>query len=246
MPRLPFPIEDGIEPVFSSRSLKFHYQDIQSHYCRKLNYLLEGTGHEMRRLEEIIVFYREYNVAPHIFNTASMIYNHSFMWICMSPYGEPPSAWMKNIINLNFGSMERFKLIWKMKCLQSFGCSWCWLVENDGRLDIVVSANAANPVGRARLNPLLAMDLWEHAYMIDYGTDVERYVENWLRCINWQFVEAMLQKIEPHPNIVPHPWENVPGEESINVLTDPSPENVVAEAYQKEERDNEPDDIYPD
>jgi len=166
---------------------------------------VNGTGHETHQLEQLLVIYREYSHHAPIYNEASMVYNHMFMWLCIIPNGKAPSKWLRAYLMNHFGGLNRFKEMWIASCKSLFGSGWCWLVENDGHPEIINSVNAGNPYARDGLSPIMVIDLWEHAYFHDYGTNREAYVVNWLKAVNWELIEVMIKRVERQTHVSPNP-----------------------------------------
>eukprot|EP01128_Nolandella_sp_AFSM9_P004557 TRINITY_DN205_c1_g1_i1.p1 TRINITY_DN205_c1_g1~~TRINITY_DN205_c1_g1_i1.p1 ORF type:complete len:245 (+),score=64.80 TRINITY_DN205_c1_g1_i1:121-855(+) len=207
LPYLHYKIEEGIRPVFSKKAATYHYKHIHGGHLKRLNLLIEATPSEMKALEEIILVNRVNSDDAAVFNQAASCYNHTFMWLSMIPDGRPPSEWMMAQLQTNFGGFDNFKDQWKNHCRAIFGQGWVWLIDNDGHLEIATAFNAGNPLGRRGINPLLLTDMWEHAYLMDYGNDVEQYVENWFHAVNWEFVETMLRKVETGTHVSISPEE---------------------------------------
>jgi len=175
----------------------YHYEHIHKHHVKHLNYLVSGTPFEKLPLEQIIAANRPaHNTGAYgkdenpLFHHASQVYNHNFAWLCMSPTPTIPSRTLVNAICLHFKSGDHFKRKWINTCRGVFGNGYMWLVEKDLEWHIVPSFGAGSPIGLSGVTPLLCMDLWEHAYLQDYGVDRHSYALNWMRAINWNFVES--------------------------------------------------------
>ncbi len=150
--------------------------------------MIAGTNLEGKSLEEIMIA----EPSGKVFNNAAQIWNHTFYWNSMTPDAGQPSQNVADAINKKFGSMEDFNKQFAEVAMGQFGSGWAWLVKNSsGDVDIVPSANAENPLAKD-LTPLLVCDVWEHAYYIDYRNDRGKYVESFLKVINWDFVEKNL------------------------------------------------------
>lgn len=188
LPALPFAI-DALEPHISAETLEFHHGKHHATYVLKLNGLVEGTDLAEKSLEEII----KSSEGP-VFNNAAQVWNHTFYWNCLAPNagGEPTGA-VADAINSNFGSFAAFQAAWNDKAVNNFGSSWTWLVKKaDGSLDIVNTSNAATPLTDATVTPLLTVDLWEHAYYIDYRNARPNYLNGFWALVNWDFVAKNL------------------------------------------------------
>ncbi|MFT7054226.1 MAG: Fe-Mn family superoxide dismutase [Psychromonas sp.] len=188
LPALPFAI-DALEPHISAETLEFHHGKHHATYVLKLNGLVEGTDLAEKSLEEII----KSSKGP-LFNNAAQVWNHTFYWNCLAPNagGEPTGA-VADAINASFGSFAAFQAAWNDKAVNNFGSSWTWLVKKaDGSLEIVNTSNAATPLTDATVTPLLTVDLWEHAYYIDYRNARPSYLNGFWALVNWDFVAKNL------------------------------------------------------
>ena len=161
LPELPY-AKDALEPHISKETLEYHHDKHHATYVTKLNGLVKGTEYETKTIEEIITS----KPATGIFNNAAQAYNHDFYWKCMAPNGVKPSEKMLQKINEAFGSFEEFKKQFTAKAVGHFGSGWCWLVLNNGKLEIQDFHDAQTPIANG-LKPLLCCDVWEHAYYID-------------------------------------------------------------------------------
>jgi len=188
LPPLPYD-QDALEPHISRETLEYHYGKHHNTYVVKLNGLVDGTDDADKSLEEIVT-----SSSGGIFNNAAQVWNHTFYWNCLSPNGggEPTGA-VADAINSAFGSFEDFKAKFTDSAVNNFGSSWTWLVKNaDGGLDIVNTSNAATPLTDDGVTPLLTVDLWEHAYYIDYRNVRPDYMAAFWNLINWDFVNENL------------------------------------------------------
>jgi Fe-Mn family superoxide dismutase len=179
---LPYP-RDALEPHISAETLDYHYGRHHQNYVTQLNHLIEGTGFEHAELEAIV---RESSGA--VFNNAAQIWNHSFYWNSLSPRGGgTPGGPLADAIARSFGSFEQFKEAFTQAAASHFGTGWTWLVQHpEGSLGIVNTSNAATPLtGLDR--PLLTVDVWEHAYYIDYRNVRPRYLEAFWALAHWGF-----------------------------------------------------------
>ena len=186
LPALPYD-KSALEPHISAETLEFHHGKHHNTYVDKLNGLVPGTEFEGKTLEEII------KAAPAgpVFNNAAQVWNHTFYWNSLSPNGggEPTGA-LADAINAKWGSFEAFKTEFNDKAVNNFGSSWTWLVKNaDGSLEIVNTSNAGTPM-TAGQTALLTVDLWEHAYYIDYRNVRPNYLAGFWALANWDFAAA--------------------------------------------------------
>ncbi len=181
---------NALEPYLSAETLSYHYDKHHRGYVEKLNALIESTPFEGLSLEEIIVRARE-TAEIEILNNASQVWNHAFLWESMSPNGGfKPTGRIMEMIENDFGDIESFKERFRRAALGQFGSGWAWLVMDGQNLRILTTGNADSPVGTDMV-PLLTLDVWEHAYYIDYRNERARYVDAFLdRLINWRFAEA--------------------------------------------------------
>ena len=189
LPALPY-AQDALEPHISKETLEYHYGKHHNTYVVKLNGLIPGTEFENKSLEEIIK-----SSTGGIFNNAAQVWNHTFYWHCLAPKagGEPTGA-VAEAINKAFGSFEEFKTKFTDSAVANFGSGWTWLVKKaDGSLAIVNTSNAATPLTDG-VTPLLTVDVWEHAYYIDYRNARPNYMTAFWNLVNWEFVTANLAK----------------------------------------------------
>ena len=173
LPALPYE-KNALEPHISAETLDYHHGKHHATYVTKLNGLIEGTDLESKSLEEIVK-----SSDGGVFNNAAQIWNHTFYWHSLSPNGGgEPSGALAEAITAKWGSFADFKAAFNDKAVNNFGSSWTWLVKTaDGGLDIVNTSNAATPITEAGVTPLLTVDLWEHAYYIDYRNLRPKYLE---------------------------------------------------------------------
>jgi len=189
LPALPFE-KNALEPHISAETLEYHYGKHHNTYVVKLNGLIEGTEFANKSLEEIVK-----SSSGGIFNNAAQIWNHTFYWNSLSPNGggEPTGA-LATAINASFGSFAEFKAKFTESAVNNFGSSWTWLVKNtDGSLAIVNTSNAATPITDGS-TPLITVDLWEHAYYIDYRNLRPSYLEAFWALANWEFANNNFTK----------------------------------------------------
>ncbi|MGY3856183.1 MULTISPECIES: superoxide dismutase [Fe] [Aeromonas] len=188
LPALPYAI-NALEPHISQETLEYHHGKHHNTYVVNLNNLVPGTEFEGKSLEEIIK-----TSTGGVFNNAAQIWNHTFYWHCLSPNGggEPTGA-LADAITKAFGSFAEFKDAFTKSAIGNFGSSWTWLVKKaDGSLAIVNTSNAGCPLTEAGTTPLLTVDLWEHAYYIDFRNLRPKYMETFWTLINWEFVAKNL------------------------------------------------------
>jgi Fe-Mn family superoxide dismutase len=187
---LPYP-EDALAPVISAKTLGLHYGRHHKGYVEKTNQLIAGTDLEGAALEEIIRKTSGNKDLQPVFNNAAQAWNHAFLWRSMRPQsaGGPPVV-LAQRLDKSFGSFENFKKQFVEAAVGQFGSGWAWLVEDGGALRIVQTANAGTPLAGGRI-PLLTMDVWEHAYYLDYQNRRAEYAQAVVdRLLNWDFAAA--------------------------------------------------------
>ena len=186
LPALPYE-KNALEPHISAETLSFHYEKHHNTYVVKLNGLIGGTEFENKALEDIVK-----TSSAGIFNNAAQIWNHTFYWDSLSPKGGgEPSGTLLSAINENFGSFAEFKTKFTESAINNFGASWTWLVKNaDGSLAIVNTSNAEIPLTHEGVTPLITVDLWEHAYYIDYRNVRPDYLNGFWSLANWDFAQS--------------------------------------------------------
>ncbi|MFZ5660024.1 MAG: superoxide dismutase [Pseudomonadota bacterium] len=192
LPRLPYP-ENALEPVISARTLGFHYGKHHQGYVNNLNKLVQGTALADAPLEAVI---RETAGKPEqsaIFNNAAQVWNHTFYWHSMRPKGGGrPNGRLGELLAASFGSYEQFRKAFANAAVGQFGSGWAWLVQDGGQLKVVKTPNAETPL-TGGMKPLLTLDVWEHAYYLDYQNRRPEYVEAVIdRLLNWEFAARNL------------------------------------------------------
>jgi Fe-Mn family superoxide dismutase len=183
LPPLPYP-KNALAPTMSEETLEFHYGKHHQAYVTNLNNLIKGTEFENLPLEEIIK-----KSSGGVFNNSAQVWNHTFFWNCMKPNGGgAPTGPVADAINAKWGSFDKFKEEFQKSAVGNFGSGWTWLVKKtDGSVDIVNTSNAGTPLTTDN-KALLTVDVWEHAYYIDYRNARPKFVESWWNLVNWDFV----------------------------------------------------------
>jgi Fe-Mn family superoxide dismutase len=196
LPPLPFS-RDGLEPHMSQKTLDFHHGEHHRAYVTTLNKLVRGTGFADRSLEDIIrATAADERQAP-IFHNAAQSWNHAFFWQCLRPGGggEPGSALLQRI-ERDFGGFSKFKEQFEEAAMGQFGSGWAWLVADGAKLKVTKTANAANPLVQGQ-TALLACDVWEHAYYLDFQHRRPDFVQTFLdHLVNWDFVARNLAQLD--------------------------------------------------
>lgn len=190
LPVMPYEM-NSLEPHISSETLEFHYGKLHQSYINNLNGLTEGTDLIDMPIEKIIM-----NSKGGIYNNATQVWNHTFYWNCMSPNGGgiPLSNNLVSAIDKSFGSFSEFKVEFSISAASIFGSGWTWLAQNnDGQLEIFNSNITGCPMTSGK-KALLNIDVWEHAYYLDYKHNRAKYIEAWWELINWDYVSSQFDK----------------------------------------------------
>ncbi len=187
LPELPF-AKDALAPHMSAETLEYHYGKHHQAYVTNLNNLIAGTEYENLSLEEIV----KKAPAGGVYNNSAQVWNHTFFWNCLSPNGggEPTGA-LADAIKAKWGSFDDFKKAFTASAVGNFGSGWTWLVKKaDGSVDIVNMGAAGTPLTTGD-TALLTVDVWEHAYYIDYRNLRPKFVETFLNNLaNWEFAQS--------------------------------------------------------
>jgi Fe-Mn family superoxide dismutase len=192
LPPLPFKKED-LEPYISARTIEFHYGKHHAGYVNKTNQLIAGTVYEKMPLVEIIQKTAGVADKAAIFNNAAQVFNHTFYWNSMHPKGGgEPTGKIGQKVEESYGNHQKFSEAFSDAAVSQFGSGWAWLILDAGKLKIVKTANADTPVAHG-MKPILTIDVWEHAYYLDYQNRRADYVQAFLEhLINWEFAEQNL------------------------------------------------------
>ena len=188
LPPLPF-AADALAPHMSRETLEFHHGKHHAAYVDKLNELLKGTEFESMALEDIVK-----NASGNLYNNAAQAWNHTFFWSCLKPGGGgEPRGPLAAAINARWGGYAAFKESFHDRAVENFGSGWTWLVKKPGGgIDIVNMAAAGTPLTSGD-TPLLTLDVWEHAYYIDYRNQRPKFAEAFLdSLVNWEFAQKNL------------------------------------------------------
>lgn len=193
LPNLPY-AKNALEPHISENTLNFHYGKHHQAYVTNLNKLIAGTELEGKSLEEIIAASADDSSKAGIFNNAAQVWNHTFYWNSMKPNGGgKPEGEVLAKIEADFGSYDNFAAEFAAAGATQFGSGWAWLVLEDGKLKVTKSANALTPL-TTNATPLMTMDVWEHAYYLDFQNARPVYISTFLeKLVNWDFVAANLK-----------------------------------------------------
>ena len=181
LPPLPYAM-DALQPHISKETLEYHYGKHHQAYVTNLNNLIKGTEFENSSLEDIVK-----KASGGVFNNSAQVWNHTFFWNCLSPQGGgKPAGALAAAIDKKWGSFDAFKDAFSKSAVGNFGSGWTWLVKKADGVDIVNTSNAGTPLTTSD-KPLLTIDVWEHAYYIDYRNRRPDFVAAFWNLANWGF-----------------------------------------------------------
>ncbi|MCB2113314.1 MAG: superoxide dismutase [Parvularculaceae bacterium] len=192
LPELPY-ARGALAPHISEETLNFHYGKHHKAYVDKTNAAIEGTKLEKAGLEDII--FESEGSNPGLFNNSAQVWNHTFYWNSISPNGGGrPKGELADLIEKNFGGYDRFAGEFADAAAGRFGSGWAWLAKSGDKLKIVTTSNAETPLTQD-MTPLLTLDVWEHAYYLDYQNARNVYISTFLdHLVNWDFASENLAK----------------------------------------------------
>ena len=192
LPDLPY-AKDALAPYISAETLDFHHGKHHAAYVKKANAMLEEKGGSDRALTEIIRQAKDDGDAK-LFNNAAQVWNHSFFWQCLAPAGgQQPDGKLKELIEQGFGDAETMLTKLEEEAVNHFSNGWAWLVLNRGQLEITSLHDADTPLVHEGMVPLFTLDVWEHAYYIDYRNERPKFASSVLKnIVNWEFVATNL------------------------------------------------------
>ncbi len=190
LPRLPYP-KTALEPHMSEKTLDVHHDGHHRAYVTKLNSLIADSPLRSKSLETIIRETAADASKTSIFNNGAQVWNHTFFWKSMKPNGGgAPVGDLAQRIARDFGSLEKFKTAFKQSAIEQFGSGWAWLVTDKGELKVTKTSNAMTPIALGQ-TPIIACDVWEHAYYLDYQNRRGDFVQAFLdKLLNWDFALA--------------------------------------------------------
>jgi Fe-Mn family superoxide dismutase len=194
LPPLPY-AENALEPVISANTLSFHYGKHHKAYVDNLNKLTSGTEYESPPLEQVIRNTAGKADKSGIFNNAAQVWNHTFFWNCLrNNAGGKPTGRIAQMIDSDLGGYDNFRKEFANACVTQFGSGWGWLVANGGKLSIMKTPNAENPLSKGQ-TALLTIDVWEHAYYLDYQNRRPDFVNAVIdKLLNWDFATENLAR----------------------------------------------------
>ena len=186
--------KSALEPFISGRTVDFHYGKHHATYETNANKLLEGTGLQNEHIETILSAVSGNPEQAGLFNNVAQVWNHTFYWSCLKPKGGgPPIGKIADLIKSSFGGYDQFLEQFQAAAMSRFGSGWAWLVMPSDQLEIMTTANADTPIARG-IRTLFTVDVWEHAYYLDYKNKRADYLEAVMRnLVNWEFVNSRLE-----------------------------------------------------
>lgn len=193
LPELPYD-KNALTPLITEETFDYHYGKHHAAYVQNLNDIIKDSDLEEKSVEDLINLGDKKQDAG-LFNNAAQHWNHSFFWHCLSPNsgGEPTGA-IKEMIIRDFNSFENFKDQFSSTATKLFGAGWAWLAQDEaGKLEIMPMKDAYTPLTESK-TPILTLDVWEHAYYIDYRNARPKFVESFWELINWDFANENLKK----------------------------------------------------
>jgi superoxide dismutase, Fe-Mn family len=194
LPPLPYP-KEALEPHMSAKTLDFHHGKHHKTYVDTLNKLVAENSLDGKTLEQLITSTHRDEAKAAVFNNAAQVWNHTFFWSCMKPGGGgKPSGDLAKAIDSDLGGYDKFATEFKTAATTQFGSGWAWLVVDAGKLKVIKTPNAVDPVAGGQ-TALLTCDVWEHAYYLDYQNRRPDFVQAFLdHLVNWEFAAANFAK----------------------------------------------------
>jgi len=191
----PLPYDEGaLAPTISSNTMTFHYGKHHRAYVEKLNELVAGTRFAEMKLEDVVKKTFKDESSTEIFNNAAQAWNHTFFWACLTPRGGKPSGGMMSAIERDFGSYDKFAEQFAKEGAAQFGSGWVWLIASGGKLAIQKTPDAVTPMAEGK-HCLLAIDVWEHAYYLDYQNRRPDFLKAVIaKLLNWDFAAQNFQR----------------------------------------------------
>lgn len=191
LPELPFD-KTALKSFISEETFEYHHGKHHAGYVKKLNAAVDGSDYAGMKLEDAVKrAAEEKNLA--VFNNGAQHWNHSFFWNCMSPTGGgQPTGKIAELITRDFGSFDAFKEKFSNSAATLFGSGWAWLAFDNNKLEILPLSNAGTPLTQSK-QPLLTIDVWEHAYYIDYRNARPKFIEGFWDVVNWDYVNTLLK-----------------------------------------------------
>lgn len=193
LPPLPFAQDALASRGMSAETLEYHHGKHHKAYVDNLNGLVAGTENEQKSLEQII---KDAPTGEGLFNNAAQVWNHTFFWNCLSPTGGgAPSGDLAEQLSSAFGSVDAFRAEFTEAAKTQFGSGWAWLAHDGSKLQVMKTPNADNPLNH-EVKALLTLDVWEHAYYIDFRNARPGFIDNFFdQLVNWDFLEQNLREV---------------------------------------------------
>lgn len=195
LPKLPYEL-DALEPHIAKSTVDFHYNKHTKKYFEVANQLAEGTIFESHTLEDVNKS-NLLKMGTKLFNNVSQAWNHVFYWEGLTPTEQDQQVTgpIKDVIELEYGTFDKFKDQFTANATRLFGSGWTWLVFENSKLSIKNTPNASTPLTESGVHPLLVCDVWEHAYYLQHPADRPSYIESWWTVVNWNEVNKRLAEI---------------------------------------------------
>ncbi len=192
LPDLPYD-KNALAPLITEETFDYHHGKHHASYVKNLNDIIRDSPLEEKSVEELILL-GDKNKDAGLFNNAAQHWNHSFFWHCLAPNGGgAPTGNIKELIERDFQSFDKFKEEFSTTATKLFGAGWAWLAQDDaGKLEIIPMKDAHTPLTKSK-TPILTLDVWEHAYYIDYRNARPKFVESFWEVINWDFANKNLK-----------------------------------------------------
>jgi len=193
LPALPF-AQDALAPIISKETIEYHYGKHHQGYVDKLNGMVEGTPKANLSLDQLITQSAGQTNEQGLFNNAAQVWNHTFYWNCLAPVGQgggEPTGAIATAINASFGGFAAFKDKFSAAAAGQFGSGWAWVVKSASGIAIETTANAGTPLASGK-TAVMTLDVWEHAYYIDYRNARAKYIEEFWKLVNWDFANQQL------------------------------------------------------
>ena len=191
LPSLPYDY-DALAPYMSRETLEFHHDKHHQAYVDKTNAAVEKSDMSSPKLSEVVLNAKTQGDNG-LFNNSAQVWNHSFYWECLAPEGGAPSGELKDALERDFGSVDDFKKKFKEEATGHFASGWAWLVLDGDKLDITSFHDADTPIAHQGKKPVFTLDVWEHAYYLDYQNARPDYIDALLdKAVNWEFVAKNL------------------------------------------------------
>ena len=186
---------NDLEPFISERTLRFHYEKHYVSYLNTTNQLIKGSDLEDKSLEDVVLTASSDTVYTKLFNNSAQTWNHNFYWMSLHPSKKQISSELMGQIKKNFENVENLENILVENGLRQFGSGWVWLVKEEDSVKVITTSNAETPLTKLEFKPLLCVDVWEHAYYLDYQNLRKDYMVAVVKnLLNWEFASQNFEK----------------------------------------------------